>query len=326
MAAFTNWETQLLRALTAPTNPANLRFLQAWQQAEGGTAAFNPLNTTQGYTGATPYNTLRGGGHVWNYPSAAAGLAATKQTLLNGYYDAIVRMLRSGTATPQQLATGVSKSPWGTGGGVLRVLGSQPASYSPSGGGGWDSALGLSGGAAPVRTLTSTRSGGGWDAALRIPARISSTARGWDAALGLGGSDYTSGHPFSKSGISFGTMPVLGALPSDVGGEHETSGLAGYPALDIFAKPGTEVVAPEAGTISRFSGHDPALGAVEGAGGPLGWSIYLTGADGRKYYLTHLGTRLGRVGETVRAGQPLGTVANYDKYGRRSHLHIGMSV
>lgn len=48
------------------------------------------------------------------------------QTLLNGHYSPIVNLLRSGKASPEQMATAVAHSPWGTGSGVLRVLGSGP--------------------------------------------------------------------------------------------------------------------------------------------------------------------------------------------------------
>jgi murein DD-endopeptidase MepM/ murein hydrolase activator NlpD len=114
--------------------------------------------------------------------------------------------------------------------------------------------------------------------------------------------------------------PVPGG---SVGGEHGTSGLAGFTGKDYFGKPGSAVVAPVGGRITRFSGHDPRLGAVQGAGGPLGWSLYLKGNDGRVYYLTHLGSRTVKVGQKVKPGQTIGTIADYDRYGRPSHVHMG---
>lgn len=122
MADWNGWGAQLLGQLGAPATPQNLKFLQAWQRAEGGSASYNPLNTTQGFNGATSYNSAG----VKNYGSASAGLAATKATLLNGRYGNIVGDLRSGHATAAQLATDVANSPWGTGSGVLKVLGSGP--------------------------------------------------------------------------------------------------------------------------------------------------------------------------------------------------------
>ena len=119
MSAFTDWQRSLLRSIGAPATADNLRFLDAWQRAEGGTAANNPLNTTQHAPGASAYNSVG----VRNYGSPQVGLEATKQTLLNGHYDPIVSQLRSGRASAAKLAQAVEASPWGTGGGVLRVLG-----------------------------------------------------------------------------------------------------------------------------------------------------------------------------------------------------------
>ena len=123
------WRFRLLRAIHAKGVRANRQFLGAWAQAEGGTAAFNPLNSTEPWPGATPYNTipLDGGGviHVWNYPSGAAGIAATAATLANGRYGGIVADLREGKRSALEIATRNSREldTWGTGGEhVIRLL------------------------------------------------------------------------------------------------------------------------------------------------------------------------------------------------------------
>src|SRR5207244_12113050 len=67
----------LLTALGDPLTAANIDAITAWAAGEGSCARNNPLDTTQPKPGATPFNTLTGGGHVWNYPSSAVGLAAT---------------------------------------------------------------------------------------------------------------------------------------------------------------------------------------------------------------------------------------------------------
>src|SRR5215471_9621296 len=110
MASFQNWQSQLLSGLGVPLTPNNLRFLTAWQGAEGGTAAFNPLNTTQPWAGASKYNSVG----VRNYQNAQAGLAATLETLRNGNYPAILAALKSGNPiwNPQ---LGANLSTWGTG-------------------------------------------------------------------------------------------------------------------------------------------------------------------------------------------------------------------
>lgn len=117
--------------------------------------------------------------------------------------------------------------------------------------------------------------------------------------------------------------PVVGG--TGIGGLHPTAGLAGYPAHDYFAPSGSEAVAPISGTVIRLSGHDPAQGPVEGPHGPLGWSVYIKGSDGRTYFLTHLGSRTVTVGERLKAGQKIGTVADYAKYGTPSHVHMGVN-
>lgn len=116
--------------------------------------------------------------------------------------------------------------------------------------------------------------------------------------------------------------PVVGG--TSIGGEHETMGLPGYPARDYFAKAGSAAVAPVSGKVIKLSGHDPKNGPTNGPHGPLGWSVYIKGSDGRRYFLTHLGSRTVKVGQSVEAGEEIGTVANYDKYGTPSHVHMGV--
>lgn len=118
--------------------------------------------------------------------------------------------------------------------------------------------------------------------------------------------------------------PVVSSKQS-VGGLHQTDGLAGYPAHDFFAPAGSHAVAPVSGTVIKLSGHDPKNGPTNGPHGPLGWSAYIKGDDGRTYFLTHMGSRNLKVGETVKQGQVIGTVADYDKYGTPSHIHLGVS-
>jgi hypothetical protein len=112
------WKFRLLRAIHAKGNLENRQLLAAWARAEGGDARYNPLNTTEPWSGATPYNTLSDGHtHVWDYPSAAAGIAATAATLTNGHYGGIVTSMRSGKLTARQIVTahGSEFDVWGTG-------------------------------------------------------------------------------------------------------------------------------------------------------------------------------------------------------------------
>jgi hypothetical protein len=112
------WATDLLNQLGLPVTAENVKALGAWAQAEGTKATYNPLATTQSMPGATSFNRVG----VRNYASYSDGIAATARTLTNGHYPNILAALRSGTSAVA-VAQAVANSPWGTGSGVLRVLG-----------------------------------------------------------------------------------------------------------------------------------------------------------------------------------------------------------
>jgi len=149
----------------------------------------------------------------------------------------------------------------------------------------------------------------------RIPGTISSR--------GGGGAARPSATSFGAGSGPAGRRSPVAHMTSE-GGQHPTAGLGGYPARDYFARPGTAAVAPVNGKVIRLSGHDPAQGPTQGPHGPLGYSVYIQGDDGHTYFLTHMGNRTVRPGQRVRAGQKIGTVANYDKYGTPSHIHMGV--
>jgi len=52
--------------------------------------------------------------------------------------------------------------------------------------------------------------------------------------------------------------------------------------------------------------------------------VYLLGDSGSEYFYTHLGTRSAIVGQRVSAGQQIGTVGNYAKWGGANHTHVGV--
>ena len=115
MAPFAGWAPAVLKRLGMPITPANVAFLTKWQSAEGGTATYNPLNTTQSWAGATNYNSVG----VKNYSTPAVGLDATVKTLTNGYYNPILDQLKTGAPrwTPE---VGKALNTWGTGSSWLR--------------------------------------------------------------------------------------------------------------------------------------------------------------------------------------------------------------
>lgn len=111
------WAHDFLTAGGFPTSPENMRAIKAWAQAEGGIANNNPLNTTQGgYAG----HTINSVG-VMNYNSYDDSIKANLQALNNGRYQNVINALKQGT-NAEAVGQAVEQSPWGTGGGVLRVL------------------------------------------------------------------------------------------------------------------------------------------------------------------------------------------------------------
>jgi hypothetical protein len=110
-------------------------------------------------------------------------------------------------------------------------------------------------------------------------------------------------------------------LPRSFVPTHQTAGLAGFPAVDIMARPGTPIGAPEDGQITRISGNDPGLAPPQGQGGPWGLSIYFVGASGTTYYMTHL-LKVGREG-SYRKGQVIGVIGDYPG-SPADHVHFGI--
>ncbi len=105
-------------------------------------------------------------------------------------------------------------------------------------------------------------------------------------------------------------------------GAHITSGIPGNVADDFCCEAGSSVVAPEAGEIIRLSGHDPRDDSAD-RNGVYGWSIYLRTKAGYVYFITHLGSRLVKVGQQVPVGKLLGKVGN--QRFRPDHAHVGIT-
>lgn len=127
-----NWQAQILRGVGAPVTPQNIRFMNAWAQAEGGTAANNPFNTTQVMPGATAYNN-NNGDPVKNYLNPAQGIAATIMTLKNGNYGPIIAALDRGNSAMAD-AQAEAQTPWGTGSLIEKVLGGRVTGGVPTSG------------------------------------------------------------------------------------------------------------------------------------------------------------------------------------------------
>jgi hypothetical protein len=115
------WARDFLTKLNMPITSENVRAIAAWEQAEGTKASFNPLATTQGgFAGETRFNSVG----VKNYATYQDGIDANAHAIMNGRYTNVLDALRAGNSA-HAVADAIANSPWGTHGGVLRVLASQ---------------------------------------------------------------------------------------------------------------------------------------------------------------------------------------------------------
>lgn len=113
------WQKLVLQGVGAPSTPENIKYINAWAQAEGGSAANNPFNTTEpGYHTTGSYNSVG----VKNYATPMDGINATIATLKNGRYGAILGALSKGNSAMAD-AQAEATTPWGTGALIEKVLG-----------------------------------------------------------------------------------------------------------------------------------------------------------------------------------------------------------
>lgn len=104
---------------------------------------------------------------------------------------------------------------------------------------------------------------------------------------------------------------------------HDTAGLPGFPAVDVFGKPGSRVIVDFDCTVTRLSGKSPSLGGE--SGGAYGWSTYLAGPHGL-WYVTHQASRTVHVGQRLKKGDVIGTVCDASVAhmpSSDSHVHVG---
>jgi murein DD-endopeptidase MepM/ murein hydrolase activator NlpD len=118
-------------------------------------------------------------------------------------------------------------------------------------------------------------------------------------------------------------FPVTPPVVASYGRSHHD-----YPATDVFAPCGAEVVSPVDGVVEETSATDrwrPEQNDGATRGG-LSWSI--VGDDGVRYYGSHLRHLEPRVvpGARLLAGQRVGSVGSTgDARGVACHLHFGLS-
>ena len=118
-----HWRERMCQMLLIPLAHQNMRYLDAWQKAEGGTAGNNPLNTTYDLPGSTDYNTVG----VKNYMSAIEGICAQAITLArNSAYLGLWKDMQAGTYSAEDIVNRnrPAISTWGTDPDlILKVLG-----------------------------------------------------------------------------------------------------------------------------------------------------------------------------------------------------------
>jgi hypothetical protein len=116
-----HWADRLFGLLLVPAAPGNLALAYAWARAEGGSARWNPLNTTFDQAPCSDYNSAG----VKNYDTPTAGIAATARTLILEPYRHLWADLQDGTHTAVQLVerNRAAFDTWGTGAdNILRLL------------------------------------------------------------------------------------------------------------------------------------------------------------------------------------------------------------
>ena len=116
------WIERVRACLEIPQDHETYRFFEAWARAEGGTARWNPLNTTDhirsdanGEWQGSDYNTIG----VCNYNKAWQGVLATVDTLEQTLFADLVVALRQAQANGQTAEKIVSANSaaiktWGT--------------------------------------------------------------------------------------------------------------------------------------------------------------------------------------------------------------------
>jgi len=117
-------------------------------------------------------------------------------------------------------------------------------------------------------------------------------------------------------------FPIRGCKASYARSHHD------YPATDIFAARGCAFVAPVAGRVDEVSYADRWSSSTNRGADRGGLSVSIVGADGVRYYGSHLSAIAPsiRPGVRVAAGARLGSVGNTGSArGIATHLHLGIS-
>lgn len=104
----------VLKHAGLPVRNPQVRCLVAVMTGEGSTAHWNPMDTTLHQPGAVAYNSFGPDGeyHVWDYPSAQAGITATVATLKGADMAGWYRALQDRHLDATQLCQAFAETPW----------------------------------------------------------------------------------------------------------------------------------------------------------------------------------------------------------------------
>lgn len=97
-----------------------------------------------------------------------------------------------------------------------------------------------------------------------------------------------------------------------------------YPATDVFAACGSEILAMATGTVSEIRTVDTYEKATDNPALRGGMSVAVIGDDGMRYYASHFGDVTVTRGTRVMAGQALGIIGLTGD-STACHTHIGLS-
>ena len=126
-----------------------------------------------------------------------------------------------------------------------------------------------------------------------------------------------------ESGEGTYVFPVQPPEAASYGRDHHT-----YPATDMFAACGTQVVAVTDGRVGEVGAIDEWVPEVDDPATRGGMFVSLVGDDGVRYYASHLASLAPGVvgGARLRAGEPIGLVGwSGNARSTPCHVHFGLS-
>ena len=118
-------------------------------------------------------------------------------------------------------------------------------------------------------------------------------------------------------------FPIVPAAAASYGHVHHD-----YPANNVFAACGTQVVAPADGTVEDVNTIDRWDPTTDDGGQRGGRWLSIRGDDGVRYYMSHFASVADTlaVGVRVTAGQPVATVGHAgNARSTPCHVHVGFS-